>query len=174
MPNAGQDLFLPEEIKMGKEERDKLDILGDQTEDILYAFHSQTAFDKAQAEGLQVVLPTPKQLFIDIDSGAAFSIFEKNLERFQEFYNIRRKVITPSKSGGAKKHITIDLAFPVTPTERLVLQAFLGSDLMREFLGMQRINQNDPHPTLFLEKKPTPGNESLTEDERREFEIIRP
>lgn len=117
-------------------------------------FSSQSAYDKADRDGLEVVLPTDKQLFIDIDNDFAFAVFERNYEVFLRFYSDAGiYAVKPSKSGGEKKHITVTMSEPVDPTERLVLQAFLGSDLRREFLGLQRIKANDPHPTLFLEKK---------------------
>ncbi len=117
-------------------------------------FKSESAYKKAEAEDLQVVLPTDRQLFIDIDNDFSLAVFEKNWQTFANWYTEESDpVITPSKSGGERKHITVTLAEPVTPTERLVLQAFLGSDLKREFLGLQRIKAGDKNPTLFLERK---------------------
>lgn len=117
-------------------------------------FSSQSAYDKAERDELEVVLPRDNQLFIDIDSDFALLVFEKNYEQLLRFYDSAAITsISPSKSGGEKKHITITLSEPVSPTERLVLQAFLGSDLRREFLGLQRIKAGDKNPTLFLEKK---------------------
>jgi len=114
---------------------------------------SQSAYEKAEKHGLQVVLPTNHQLFIDIDGEEAYAVFVKNYPQFCHWYEVTEKVETPSKSGLPKKHIYITLKEKVTDNERLVLQAFLGSDLVREFLGMMRINANDSHVTLFLEKK---------------------
>jgi hypothetical protein len=115
---------------------------------------SESANVKAEEEHLEVVLPRPNQLFIDIDNDFAMAIFERNLPSFYRWYAcVGSEVIRPSKSGGERKHITITLADDIDPKERLILQAYLGSDLKREFLGLQRIKQGDPHPTLFLEKK---------------------
>lgn len=114
---------------------------------------SQSAYDKAERDDLKVVLPKDNQLFVDIDNDFAFAVYERNLETFMRHYELRSSIVTSSKSGGEKRHVTITLSKPVDPTERLVLQAFLGSDLKREFLGLQRIKAGDEHPTLFLEKK---------------------
>jgi hypothetical protein len=115
---------------------------------------SKTAYRDASLEGLQVVLPETNQLFVDIDSDFAFLTYEKNLKAIYEWYEVEGEpIITPSRSGGERKHIIITLSEPIGVKDRLILQAFLGSDLRREFLGLQRIRQKDPNPTLFLEKK---------------------
>lgn len=118
-------------------------------------FGSVTAYEQAQKENLEVVVPTNRQLFIDIDNDLGSILYERNFDKFSDFYHVVEYQEAPSKSGAeGKKHITLTLDRAVDPTERLVLQAFLGSDLTREFLGLQRIKTNDPVPTLFLEKKP--------------------
>lgn len=117
-------------------------------------FRSTTAYIQAREENLEVVVPERNQLFIDIDNDLGSIIYERNFAKFSEFYHVVEYHEAPSKSGTTgKKHITLTLEHAVEPTERLVLQAFLGSDLTREFLGLQRIKVSDPTPTLFLEKK---------------------
>jgi hypothetical protein len=117
-------------------------------------FSSRTAFDQATQDNLVVVKPEPNQLFVDIDNLFGQAIYEKNIEKLAGFYTVLSIEYHPSKSGlPNKQHITITLAQPVEPMERLILQAFLGSDLTREFLGLQRIKANDAVPTLFLERK---------------------
>jgi len=118
-------------------------------------FTSVTAFDQARRENLEVVVPTSRQLFIDIDNDLGSVIYERNFAKFSDFYHVVEYHESPSKSGTeGKKHITLTLEQPVEPIERLILQAFLGSDLTREFLGLQRVKVGDGVPTLFLEKKP--------------------
>jgi hypothetical protein len=119
-------------------------------------FSSQTAQDRAARENLLLVEPTRHQLQIDIDNVFAQATYNKNYESFSRFYDVELVEVAPSKSNlPHKKHITITVSQEIEPRERLILQAFLGSDLTREFLGLQRIKANDPIPTLFLEKKPT-------------------
>ena len=131
------------------------------------SFMSESAFAKAERENLTVVLPNPNQLFIDIDNDLSMAIYEKNFNTFAQWYFVDGSpVIVPSKSGGDRKHITITLGGPIDPIERLILQAFLGSDLKREFLGLQRIKNEDPHPTLFLEKKERASDLSIPYDGR--------
>lgn len=113
---------------------------------------SATADERAKREGRIIVLPKPNELFVDIDNDLAFLTFWKNYNKLQNFYAIvGEPKITNSPSGEGHHHIVVTLEKPVEPTERIILQAFLGSDLTREFLGLQRIILNDPRPTLFLE-----------------------
>ena len=118
------------------------------------SLHSDGAYAQAQLDDLIVVLPSPSQLFVDIDNDDAEHLFHKNLTKVSEYVGVYGWVITQSRSGEPeRKHITVDLSRDVTPMERILLQAVLGSDLRRELLSYCRITINDPRPTLFLEKK---------------------
>jgi hypothetical protein len=81
------------------------------------------------------------------------------LPLLQQFYEVTGIAENPSKSGQPdRRHITISLSEDIDDKDRLILQAFLGSDLKREYLGLQRIRSNDSTPTLFLERAPTFGD----------------
>lgn len=115
---------------------------------------SSYAFQEAKDQNCKVVLPSEYDLQIDIDSEADFKVYTKHKEIFLKHYGIVQETVAPSKSGQpGKQHITLTLKSPVTPLERIALQACLGSDRKRELLSLSRIKINDPHPTLFLEKK---------------------
>jgi len=117
------------------------------------SFGSDTAYAKAADENLKVVLPEKNQLFVDIDNPLNYATYLRNHSTLESFYSVKSVTEAPSKSGTeGKVHITITLSEEIDDRERLLLQAFLGSDLKREFLGLQRVKANDPHPTLFLEK----------------------
>lgn len=116
---------------------------------------SERAFQQAEDENLVVVTPAKNQLFVDIDGPLQYATYERNRPVLEEFYEVTGSSENPSKSGDEFRcHITISLAEDIDDRERLLLQAFLGSDLKREFLGLQRVKIQDPVPTLFLEKKP--------------------
>ena len=117
-------------------------------------YSSQAAYERAATMHCNVVIPKKNQLQIDIDNDLQYAIYEKNLPKLRAFYPVLGLTETPSKSGEARKHITVDLYDDVDGKERLILQAFLGSDLRREFLSLMRIKNSDPIPTLFFEKKP--------------------
>lgn len=117
-----------------------------------YNIQSVAAFEQAEREGKEVVLPKPNQLFIDIDSEAGFALFMDQMERLRQF-EFAYMTVTPSASGFPNRHIVVDLDRDVSDIERIAFQAAMGSDPIRELLGLIRVSHGDPHPTLFLERK---------------------
>ena len=118
-----------------------------------YAPNSQRAIDEAALLGMDVVFPAANQLQIDIDSDEAYDRYLRVrplLERHLSDIEIEEH---PSRSGGENRHITLTLSRNVTDIERILLQACLGSDPVREFLGYIQVLEGDPHPVLFLEKR---------------------
>ncbi len=113
---------------------------------------SRPYIGKMKAQGFHVVLPTPTQLLIDIDSDEQFAIFEKQYKRFCEVHECTH-VVTESKGGPPRRHIIVELPFEVDSFKRITLQGILGSDPMRELLSYFRAQKGDPYPTLFIEKK---------------------
>jgi hypothetical protein len=101
---------------------------------------------------LLVVLPKSNELFIDIDSDADLAEFDRNYGVINELFCIDEYEVKPSRNKERGKHIYVKLGQNVTPTERILLQAILGSDRKREALSLWRIHHNDPDPTLFFEK----------------------
>jgi hypothetical protein len=106
----------------------------------------------AALKGLIVVTPKNNELFIDIDSDTDLAEFDRNYGIIDELFGIDEAVQTPSRNKKQGKHIVVTLAQPITPLERVLLQAILGSDRKREALSLWRIRNNDPNPTLFFEK----------------------
>lgn len=100
----------------------------------------------------EVRFPAPDELLIDIDSPEAEAVFNKNLPKFQmhvcEALSVDRRT---SRHGNI--HIYVRLDRNLDNTERILFQAFLGSDQTRELLSYIRDINDDPHPTLFIEKK---------------------
>lgn len=113
---------------------------------------SQTAEAKAEATGMKIIYPESNQLQIDIDTPHAMSIFRTMEPLINKFYKIIYTEVKNSKSGYPKQHVTVTMENPVTNFERIAIQACVGSDRVREFLGVVQERNNDPHPTLFLEK----------------------
>jgi hypothetical protein len=114
--------------------------------------NSDRAFQEAKILGLEVVLPKPNQLQIDIDSTEDMDVFNIHfgiLLKYEQAVIVRDE---PSKSGGEKRHITVDLGRDISNVERILLQSVLGSDRKREILSWVQHCKGDAHPTLFLEK----------------------
>ena len=127
--------------------------------------NSQRALDEAARDDLDVVFPADDELQIDIDSDEAFAVYEEHFDIVQNHIGVLNVTINPSRSGLPKRHITLKLKTNVSMIERLALQAMLGSDRLREILGYVQYKNNDPHPVLFLEKKPPKQLEGSTQSD---------
>jgi hypothetical protein len=114
--------------------------------------NSERAFQEAKLLGLEVVLPKANELQIDIDTPEDREVFNHHfgiLQKYEQAEIIRDE---PSKSGGDKRHITVELGRDISNLERILLQSVLGSDRKREILSWVQYCNGDEHPTLFLEK----------------------
>jgi hypothetical protein len=122
--------------------------------------NSQRAINVALSEGLTVRLPEANELLIDIDNEHSFMLFMKQIEIVKKYigtkprFNDGSYVVTESRHGLPGRHIVVTLDHDITETERLLLQACLGSDRVRELLGYVQMKNGDAHPTLFLEANP--------------------
>lgn len=110
------------------------------------------AFEKARAAGLEVLVPKPNQLFIDIDDEASYQVLQAHADILDKYIGVTKREATISKSGGVRRHVTLTLSRDITATERVGLQAMLGSDRKRELLSFIRVLQGDEDPTVFFEK----------------------
>jgi hypothetical protein len=110
---------------------------------------------EAREKGCVVVYPGPNDLFVDIDSEDDLDFFHEAIVRLRRYFpggDILVNV-TPSKSPG-RYHATVTIPRPVKDAaERILLQAVLGSDRVRELLSWARLETGaTPHPTVFFEK----------------------
>jgi len=109
----------------------------------------------AAAKGLRVRYPQPNELFIDIDSAEAYAQFKRLREVFERGEPIVGTTIaaSPSEAPG-HYHAIVTLRRDVLPRERVMLQALLGSDPMRELLSYRRvIAGSDPEAvSVFFER----------------------
>lgn len=115
--------------------------------------NSQKALDEARENDLEVVFPTPYELFLDFDTEEQFEYFNtmSNL-LYAHFGPVLGMEWHASRSGLPHRHLTITLGNEITPKDRILLQALFGSDPKRELLSYVLLVTNDPHPTLFLEE----------------------
>ncbi len=112
--------------------------------------NSENAYKRAEEEGLLVVLPDSHTLQIDYDKPAVDERFIELLSTFEDNFEVEQPIIYKQSRRG-NLHIIIRLKEEITPTERILLQAALGSDGKREILSFKRIKTGDPTPTLFFE-----------------------
>jgi hypothetical protein len=101
---------------------------------------------EAHKRDCDIVYPKPNELFIDIDSKEEYAEYRIRKERLARMLPSlmvwSRYIEAPSRSGGDKLHCRITLSRNVTVTERLCLQAVLGSDPVREMLNIARLLQS--------------------------------
>ncbi|MCA9560694.1 MAG: hypothetical protein KC583_19235 [Myxococcales bacterium] len=118
-------------------------------------------FEIASRLGLDVVIPTEHELFVDIDDESDLLVLDSQIETLNR--NLAGQWVDPgakpaairtrtTRSRGGNCHAVVLMPFAVTPLERVLLQAALGSDRRRELLSYLRIKfATDRPPTLFFE-----------------------
>ena len=103
--------------------------------------------------GYAVVYPTEYELQLDIDTQAQYDQFLTLYPVLAREFATCSYVEWASKSGGI--HICVRMPIELTNTQRLALQACLGSDPLRELLGLVRESYGIENPTLFSEPMTT-------------------
>lgn len=101
--------------------------------------------DKAESLGLVCFFPLPNELQIDLDNGALMTSLASCLS--SNGFNIVSTLTTISKNRG--EHVYLKLGVEISDTERIILQACLGSDRKREFLGYIRLAANAQPSCMF-------------------------
>lgn len=90
---------------------------------------------KAAVCGCEVVVADSNTLLIDLDSDTAIATFKANLSAVQDYLSVDKIEYWNSKSG--KRHVVVRLTNPLdSPVAGFLLQAALGSDLIRELLNL--------------------------------------
>lgn len=110
------------------------------------------AMEQARANGFQVVRSSPRRLLLDIDDDNAMGTYVENLAIIQEDLDVVEVERWQSKSGGW--HVKLRLPHKLPVAQRALLQAILGSDLMREWYSLLRLwtgKTQEPH-LLFRPK----------------------
>jgi hypothetical protein len=112
-------------------------------------------FQDARDLGMNVVVPEPNQVFIDLDCIHDQMVMEALLPIFNvNGFPLVIQKTTRSKNGG--KHVYLAAPIDITPLQRVALQAILGSDRKREALGFLRVLSGDMESAFFEKKDSTP------------------
>jgi hypothetical protein len=108
----------------------------------------------ADTRGCTVVRPEPNELLLDLDTDAQFQQFLNMRPLLEERYKVCS--VRGWLSSHGRRHIVVTLNKDLGSSERILLQAVLGSDPKREFLSYMRVKDAAPDPTvLFRPKWPT-------------------
>lgn len=110
---------------------------------------------KARSLGLAYHVATPTQLLLDLDTPAQWSQYQWMFPYLTRYLHCTVTKVTDSRSNAGGKHVYIELAHPLTGAERIALQSILGSDPMREWLGLLRDWGGARDPIQLFEKPET-------------------
>jgi hypothetical protein len=121
--------------------------------DLKYALTRAAMLDLVEKENLQIVYPKEDELFVDLDGEQAYTLFNNQIIMLGKFLKVINVTVRASKSGLPNRHAVVQVGRILQETERIALQASLGSDRRCELLRYKRMLDGDPHPTLFLERK---------------------
>jgi hypothetical protein len=117
--------------------------------------------EQALKRGQVVIRPGPHDVFVDIDDEAHYAQLIDILGLIERNGNaVTVEMVTPSKSGGEKRHVYLRCDRPLEVIERIALQACLGSDPRREILSLLRAwsphSDTNRAPTVFFESPDHP------------------
>ena len=111
-------------------------------------------YTAAAESGQCVVVPGPREAFLDIDNDADHAWMLAGVKILSERSPIVVTRNAPSKRGLPHRHVTLAFDHDIGPIERIALQAALGSDRKREVLSILRVwsNASSAIPaTVFFE-----------------------
>lgn len=131
---------------------------------------SEPPEDIAKREGLVVVYPLENELLLDLDNGKADIAWMKEMIDLLADNGIDADIVEITRSRGGGQHARVHIVWkdvtgkqdPMTPLERVLLQACLGSDRKRELLSALTILTGSTNaPTVFFElPDPDEGEEA--------------
>lgn len=105
---------------------------------------------KAEAEGFELVYGTNMTLQLDLDTPAADATFRREFARFREKGQLQAVKLETWISKSGNNHVIITLLKPKSMLERIVLQAGLGSDPIRELMNYRRWDHSLPDPICLF------------------------
>jgi hypothetical protein len=114
--------------------------------------------DAAAAKGLVVVEPLPHQIFVDLDDHASCATFWRQVALMAATGLVTGFVARRSPSRRPWRwHVCVYLTRDVRHVfERIMLQALLGSDRMREACSWMRAVDGDPMASVLFEQPSSP------------------
>lgn len=100
----------------------------------------------------EIFYPSDAELTLDIDNDKDFKYFQEQYSRLKFVFCFLGYKVLKSRHGN--RHVIIKLETSITDIkERILLQAILGSDRIREALSLLRVKRDDKHPSILLRPK---------------------
>lgn len=108
----------------------------------------------AKERGCEMVEPADDELLIDLDG--KHEMHKRLYALIEEHFGVLKKQRWTSASGeGSHYRLTVNRR-DLSPVERLLLQALLGSDPVREFFSLLRIRRGHECPSVLFRPKAAP------------------
>lgn len=117
------------------------------------------SYEWAQKQAAQrectIELSDETTLQLDLDSEEAYGVYFKQVQRLRELELLSLDPylddpVTVRRSRNGNRHVIIKLARALPVEERILLQALLGSDPVREALSLARVRAGNLHPILLF------------------------
>lgn len=110
--------------------------------------------ERAEKAGLEIFRGGPNTLTFDLDGEEALAEFRIRVQMLEAKAFQPVVQITKSKSGNYHAVVQILATRPLEEPVRIALQAALGSDWKREFLGVLRYIDNQKSVSLLFRPQP--------------------
>lgn len=111
----------------------------------------------AESIDCDVIEATSKQLFVDLDTEAQYTLFKTQIKLLKKHFYYETYKVTESKQGAPHRHVVVTMDKPYPLVTRIALQACLGSDPARELLSIIRAQDGEDNVVIFFEKKEARG-----------------
>jgi hypothetical protein len=109
---------------------------------------SDIVISAAEAMDCEVFYPDEVTLTLDIDTDKDFRFFIDQFFRLRAVFGLIEYQVLKSRHGN--RHVLVTMKEPRSMSDRLLLQAVLGSDRIREALSLLRLQREDPHSSILL------------------------
>lgn len=108
------------------------------------------ARDHARENNLDVIEGGENVLLLDFDTISAAMVYDSMRKKLDELFHIVEEQWWQSKSKSQHHHGRVYLKEKLTATERVALQAALGSDGWREMFAVRRLKLGVEEPSLLF------------------------
>jgi hypothetical protein len=110
----------------------------------------KAASDEAVAAGMTVVRSTPTTLLLDLDTSQQRDQYKVMFKRFNHLVKGANESDRWASKSGDGIHVVVTLPEPRPIEDRLLFQAVLGSDPVREMLGLALLRAGEANPIMLF------------------------
>lgn len=96
------------------------------------------------------------ELQCDLDNKRDHKAFRAGIKMLRSSKHVKIiKIVTRSSSTTGHRHGIIILSKPLPVLDRIILQLCLGDDRIRGLMNWGRVKNNDPHPIILIDNRPS-------------------